>query len=123
MLAGVTRILRGSMLETLDSDYVLFARIKGAAPATVAWRHAFSNALIPVVTFIGFYFGIMVSGTVVVETVFAWPGLGRLAFEAVQWRDYPVVQGVVLLVALVTLATNLAVDVLYAFLDPRIRLS
>jgi peptide/nickel transport system permease protein len=123
MLAGVTRILRGSMIETLDSDYVLFARVKGVGPGAIAWQHAFSNALIPVVTFIGFYFGIMVSGTVVVETVFAWPGLGRLAFDAVQWRDYPVVQGVVLMVAFITLLTNLGVDILYAYLDPRIRYS
>jgi peptide/nickel transport system permease protein len=123
MLAGVTRILRGSMIETLDSDYVLFARIKGVGPRAIAWRHGLSNALIPVVTFVGFYFGIMVSGTVVVETVFAWPGLGRLAFDAVQWRDYPVVQGVVLMVAVITLLTNLGVDVLYAYLDPRIRYS
>ena len=100
---------------------MLFRSIKGVGPRTIAWRHVLANALIPVVTFIGFYFGIMISGTVVIETVFAWPGLGRLAVEAVQWRDYPVVQGVVLFVSCVTLITNLVVDVLYGWLDPRIR--
>ena len=121
MLSGVTRLLRSSMLDVMESDYILFARIKGVGPRTIAWRHVLANALIPVVTFIGFYFGIMISGTVVIETVFAWPGLGRLAVEAVQWRDYPVVQGVVLFVSCVTLLTNLVVDVLYGWLDPRIR--
>ena len=121
MLAGVVRLLRGSMLDVLDSEYVKFARIKGLAESAVTWKHAFKNALIPVVTFVGFYFGILMAGSVVVETVFAWPGIGRLAFEAVQWRDYPVIQGVVLLVSTIILAANLVVDILYAYIDPRIR--
>ena len=121
MLAGVVRLLRGSMLDVLDSEYVKFARIKGLAESAVTWKHAFKNALIPVVTFVGFYFGILMAGSVVVETVFAWPGIGRLAFEAVQWRDYPVIQGVVLLVSTIILAGNLVVDILYAYIDPRIR--
>ena len=121
MLAGVVRLLRGSMLDVLDSEYVKFARIKGLAESVVTWKHAFKNALIPVVTFVGFYFGILLAGSVVVETVFAWPGIGRLAFEAVQWRDYPVIQGVVLLVSTIILAANLVVDILYAYIDPRIR--
>lgn len=121
MLAGVVRLLRGSMLDVLDSEYVKFARLKGLAESVVTWKHAFKNALIPVVTFVGFYFGILMAGSVVVETVFAWPGIGRLAFEAVQWRDYPVIQGVVLLVSTIILAANLVVDVLYAYIDPRIR--
>lgn len=121
MLAGVVRLLRGSMLDVLDSEYVKFARLKGLSEPAVTWKHAFRNALIPVVTFVGFYFGILMAGSVVVETVFAWPGIGRLAFEAVQWRDYPVIQGVVLLVSTVILAANLLVDVLYAYIDPRIR--
>lgn len=121
MLAGVVRLLRASMLDVLDSEYVKFARIKGVSEPAVVWKHALKNALIPVVTFVGFYFGILLAGTVVVETVFAWPGIGRLAYEAVQWRDYPVIQGVVLLVSGITLATNMLVDVLYAYLDPRIR--
>lgn len=121
MLAGVVRLLRDSMIEVLDSEFVKFARIKGVSETTVIWKHALKNALIPVVTFVGFYFGILISGTVVVETVFAWPGIGRLAYEAVQWRDYPVIQGVVLLVSTITLLTNLFVDILYGYLDPRIR--
>ena len=121
MLAGVVRLLRGSMLDVLDSEYVKFARLKGLAESVVTWKHAFKNALIPVVTFVGFYFGILMAGSVVVETVFAWPGIGRLAFEAVQWRDYPVIQGVVLLVSTIILAANLVVDILYAYIDPRIR--
>ena len=121
MLAGVVRLLRGSMLDVLDSEYVKFARMKGLAESVVTWKHALKNALIPVVTFVGFYFGILMAGSVVVETVFAWPGIGRLAFEAVQWRDYPVIQGVVLLVSTIILAANLVVDILYAYIDPRIR--
>ena len=121
MLAGVVRLLRDSMIEVLDSEFVKFARIKGVSETIVVWKHALTNALIPVVTFVGFYFGILISGTVVVETVFAWPGIGRLAYEAVQWRDYPVIQGVVLLVSAITLLTNLVVDILYGYLDPRIR--
>jgi peptide/nickel transport system permease protein len=121
MLAGVVRLLRDSMIEVLDSEFVKFARIKGVSETVVVWKHALKNALIPVVTFVGFYFGILISGTVVVETVFAWPGIGRLAYEAVQWRDYPVIQGVVLLVSAITLLTNLVVDILYGYLDPRIR--
>jgi len=121
MLAGVVRLLRGSMLDVLDSEYVKFARIKGLRESVVTWKHALKNALIPVVTFVGFYFGILMAGSVVVETVFAWPGIGRLAFEAVQWRDYPVIQGVVLLVSTIILAANLVVDILYAYIDPRIR--
>lgn len=121
MLAGALRLLRGSMLEVLDSEFVKFARIKGLSDAAVIWKHALRNALIPLVTFVGFYFGILVGGSVVVESVFAWPGVGRLAYEAVRVRDYPVIQGVVLYVSAMILAINLLVDILYAYLDPRIR--
>ncbi len=121
IMAGLVRLLRGSMIETLDSEYVRFARIKGVSERVVVWKHALKNALIPVVTFLGFYFGILIAGSVVVETVFAWPGVGRLAYEAVQWRDYPVIQGVVLLISGFILLSTLAVDILYAYLDPRIR--
>jgi peptide/nickel transport system permease protein len=123
MIPGVVRLLRSSMLEVLDSEYVKLARMKGLRERSVIWKHAFKNAVLPVVTFVGFYFGILLSGSVVVETVFAWPGIGRLAFEAVVWRDYPVIQGVVLLVSVIVLFSNLLVDILYAYLDPRIRYS
>lgn len=121
MLSGALRLLRASMIEILDSEFVKFARIKGLSRPTVVWKHALRNALIPLVTFVGFYLGILIGGSVVVESVFAWPGVGRLAFEAVRWRDYPVIQGVVLYVSLMILLINLAVDIAYAYLDPRIR--
>lgn len=121
MLPGVIRLLRSSMLEVLDAEYIRLARVKGVREWVVIWKHALRNALIPVVTFVGFYFGILLSGSVVVEAVFAWPGIGRLAYEAVLWRDYPVIQGVVLVVSITILLGNLLVDILYAYLDPRIR--
>ncbi len=121
MLAGVVRLLRTSLLEVLDSEFVKFARIKGLPEYVVILRHALRNALIPVVTFVGMYFGILLAGSVTVETVFAWPGIGRLAYEAVRWRDYPVIQSVVLIAAAIIIVTNLVVDVLYGYLDPRIR--
>lgn len=121
MLAGAVRLLRSSMLDVLDSEFIKFARIKGLSERAVIWKHGLRNALIPLVTFVGFYFGILMGGSVVVESVFAWPGLGRLAYEAVRTRDYPVIQGVVLYVSALILVINLVVDILYAYIDPRIR--
>lgn len=121
VVAGLMRLLRSGMLEVLDSDYVKMARIKGVAERRVIWRHALKNALIPVVTFAGIYFAILVTTAIVVETVFAWPGLGRLAYEAISGRDFPVIQAVVLLTAVIVAAVNLGVDCLYALIDPRIR--
>lgn len=119
--APMMRLLRSSMLEVLDSEFVKLARIKGVSERWVIWRHALRNALIPLVTFAGFYLGLLVGGVVVTETVFAWPGLGLLAYEGVVWRDYPVTQGVVLFITTAVLTINLGVDILYAYLDPRIR--
>ena len=119
--AALTRLLRSSMLEVLDSEYVKLARIKGVSERWVIWRHALRNALIPVVTFAGFYFGLLIGGVVIVETVFAWPGLGLLAYESLIWKDYPVIQGTVLVICASVLTVNLGVDILYAYLDPRIR--
>lgn len=121
LLSGCLRLLRGSMLEILDSEFVKFARTKGVPERTVVGKHALRNALIPLVTFAGSYFGILMGGSVVLESVFAWPGVGRLAYEAVQWRDYPLIQGVVLYVSAMIIGVNLFVDILYAYLDPRIR--
>ena len=121
VLAGLMRLLRSSVLEVLDADYVRTARAKGAAEWTVVWRHALRNALIPVVTFAGVSFAILVTTAVVVETVFAWPGMGRLAYEAISGRDFPVIQAVVLVTGAVVAAVNLAVDLLYVWIDPRIR--
>ncbi len=123
MVAAFLRLTRAGMLEALDSEYVKLARIKGLSETTVIWKHALRNSLIPVITYLGTVFGRMVTGTVVVETVFAWPGVGRLAFDSVMVRDYPVLQAVVLFMATVFLVINLVVDVLYAYIDPRIRYS
>ena len=121
VVAGMMRLLRSGMLEVLDSEYVKLARVKGVAERRVVWLHALKNALIPVVTFAGIYFAILVTTAIVVETVFAWPGLGRLAYEAITSRDYPVIQAVVLTTAAIVAAVNLGVDCLYAVIDPRIR--
>jgi ABC-type dipeptide/oligopeptide/nickel transport system permease component len=121
VVAGLMRLLRSGMLEVLDSEYVKLARLKGVAERRVIWMHALKNALIPVVTFAGIYFSILVTTAIVVETVFAWPGLGRLAYEGISSRDFPVIQAVVLTTAAIVTVVNLAVDLLYAFIDPRIR--
>jgi len=120
VVAGMMRLLRSGMLDVLDSEYVKMARVKGVAECRVIWKHALKNALIPVVTFAGIYFAILVTTAIVVETVFAWPGLGRLAYEAISSRDFPVIQAVVLLTAVIVATVNLLVDCLYAFIDPRI---
>jgi peptide/nickel transport system permease protein len=121
VVAGMMRLLRSGMLEVLDSEYVKLARVKGVVEYRVVWLHALKNALIPVVTFAGIYFSILVTTAIVVETVFAWPGLGRLAYEAITSRDFPVIQAVVLTTAAIVALVNLSVDCLYAFIDPRIR--
>jgi peptide/nickel transport system permease protein len=121
VVAGMMRLLRSSMLEVLDSDYVKLARVKGVAERRVVWLHALRNALIPVVTFAGVYFAILVTTAIVVETVFAWPGLGRLAYEGISSRDFPVIQAVVLTTAAIVALISLCVDCLYAVIDPRIR--
>lgn len=121
VVAGMMRLLRSSMLEVLDSDYVKLARVKGVAESRVVWLHALKNALIPVVTFAGIYFAILVTTAIVVETVFAWPGLGRLAYEGISSRDFPVIQAVVLTTAAIVAMVSLCVDCLYAVIDPRIR--
>jgi len=121
VVAGMMRLLRSAMLEVLDSEYVKLARVKGVVEAKVVWIHALKNALIPVVTFAGIYFAILVTTAIVVETVFAWPGLGRLAYEGISSRDFPVIQAVVLTTAVIVGVVNLGVDCLYAIIDPRIR--
>jgi len=121
VVAGLMRLLRSGMLEVLDSEYVKLARVKGVPERRVVWLHALKNALIPVVTFAGIYFAILVTTAIVVETVFAWPGLGRLAYEGISSRDFPVIQAVVLTTAAIVAAVNLGVDCLYAVIDPRLR--
>lgn len=121
VVAGMMRLLRSGMLEVLDLEYVKMARVKGISERRVIWIHALKNAAIPVVTFAGVYFAILVTTAIIVETVFAWPGIGRLAYEAIISRDFPVIQGVVLLTAVIVVSVNLLVDCLYAVIDPRIR--
>lgn len=118
--ALLARITRSSMLDVLRQDYITTARSKGLIERVVVYKHAFKNALIPVVTVMGLQFGILLGGAVLTETVFSWPGIGRLMVDSILARDYPVVQGAVLLLAVFFVMINLVVDVIYAFLDPRI---
>lgn len=122
-LAAFVRLTRSSMIESLESEYIKLARIKGLSELKVVWKHALRNSLLPVITYSGIIFGRTIAGVVVVETVFAWPGIGRLAYESVLGRDFPVLQAVVLVVATMFLLINLSVDILYAYIDPRIRYS
>jgi len=119
--ASLARLTRTSMLEVLGQNYVTTARAKGLAERRVILVHALKNAAVPVVTLIGLQFGTLLGGAVVTETIFAWPGVGRLAVQSIFVRDYPVVQAGVLVLALTFVAINLFVDLLYGYLDPRIR--
>ena len=119
--AGALRFTRSAMLEVLNTDYVRLARIKGLRERLVIWKHALRNALIPVVTFYAMLFARKLMGTVVVETVFGWPGLGRLAYQSVMYRDFPMMQGLILVFVGIFLVVNLMIDILYCYLDPRIR--
>jgi ABC-type dipeptide/oligopeptide/nickel transport system permease component len=118
--ALMARITRSSMLDVLRQDFITTARAKGLAERVVIYKHALKNALIPVVTVLGLQFGILLGGAVLTETVFAWPGVGRLLVDSILRRDYPVVQGTVMLLAFLFVIINLVVDIIYAFLDPRI---
>ncbi len=122
-LSRNARLIRSSMLEVLSQDYVRTARAKGLSEYAVVINHAMRNAWLPVVTIIGLEFGFMLSGVVVVEVIFAWPGLGRLVFNAISHRDIPLVQASVVVIALIVIILNLIVDLVYAKLDPRIKLS
>ncbi len=119
--AITTRLMRSSMLETINQDYILAARAKGLSERVVIGKHALKNALIPVVTMAGLSFGYLLDGSVVVETIFAWPGIGKLTVDSIYNRDYPMIQGCILFVAIIYMVVNLFVDILYTYLDPRIR--
>jgi ABC-type dipeptide/oligopeptide/nickel transport system permease component len=123
LAAILTRMVRSSMLEELSSDYVRTARAKGLSTAAVLLRHALRNALIPIITILGLQFGTLLAGTIVTETIFSWPGIGRLTVMAISSRDYPLLQGCILVIALSYVLVNLLTDVFYAFIDPRVRLS
>lgn len=119
--AVIARLVRSSMLEVLNQEYINTARSKGLGEARVVLRHAFRNALIPVITVTGLQFGFLLGGTVVTETVFARQGLGRVAVDSILYKDFPVVQGIVLFVAVIYMLVNLVVDICYMYIDPRIR--
>ena len=119
--AGIMRLLRSSMLDILDSEFVKMARAKGLSESTVILKHALKNALIPVVSFAGVYFSVLVTAAIVVETVFAWPGFGLMMYNALMFRDFPLIQGGVIITGVIVIVANLTVDILYAFIDPRIR--
>ncbi|GIV67183.1 ABC transporter permease [Caldilinea sp.] len=120
-MAIQARMTRASMLEVLRSDYIRTARAKGVPEFSVVYNHGLRNALIPIVTVIGLQFGTLLGGAVLTETVFAWPGIGRLLVDSIGYRDYPVIQGTVLVITVGFVLVNILVDVLYAYLDPRIR--
>jgi peptide/nickel transport system permease protein len=121
MAAILTRMVRTSMLEELGQDYIRTARAKGLPEGTVVYRHALRNALNPVLTVLGLQFGSLLSGAIVTETIFSWPGLGRLTLSAISNRDYALVQGCILAVGLTYVAVNLLTDSIYTLADPRIR--
>ena len=123
MAAVVARFTRSSLIEVLKEDYIRTARAKGIKEKIVVWKHAFRNSMISVVTVIGLQFGFLLGGSVITESVFAYPGLGSLLIESVNYRDYPAIQSLILIFSLHFIVINLLVDILYAMLNPEIQLS
>jgi peptide/nickel transport system permease protein len=119
--AFTTRMVRGSMLEEIQQDYVRTARAKGLSERVVLFRHALRNGLVPILTVLGLQMGAMMAGAIIIETIFSWPGLGRLTIQAIFARDYPLAQGCILSIALTYILINLITDILYSAVDPRIR--
>jgi peptide/nickel transport system permease protein len=119
--AGITRLMRSSTLEVLNSDYIRFSRVKGVPERAVLWKHALRNAALPVLTLGGVVTGDLITGSIVTETVFAWPGLGQLIINSIHSRDFPVIQGLVLLFCAIFIVTNLIVDLVYVAMNPRLR--
>jgi peptide/nickel transport system permease protein len=122
LAAILARMVRSSLLEVLGEDYIRTARAKGVSEQRIVWRHALGNALLPVITLLGLQFGALLAGSVITEKVFSWPGIGLLLIDAIQQRDYPVVQGTVLLIAVSYLIVNRLTDLTYRVVDPRVRL-
>jgi peptide/nickel transport system permease protein len=122
LFASLTRLLRSSMLETLDAEFVKLARAKGVSEAKVIWVHVLRNALLPIMTFMAIWIGTAISGSVVVEVVFDWPGVGSMFVDSIAMRDFPMIQAIVGLVAVSVIGANLIVDLLYGVVDPRIRI-
>jgi peptide/nickel transport system permease protein len=123
LAAILARMVRSSLLEVLNEDYIRTARAKGVSEQVVVWKHALANALLPVITLLGLQFGALLAGSVITEKVFSWPGVGLLLIDAIQQRDYPVVQGAVLLIAVSYLVVNRLTDLLYRAVDPRIKVA
>ncbi|OGL48758.1 MAG: glutathione ABC transporter permease GsiC [Candidatus Schekmanbacteria bacterium RIFCSPHIGHO2_02_FULL_38_11] len=121
MAATVTRMVRASLLEVIKENYITTARAKGLSESSVVIKHALKNALMPVVTIVGLQLGALLSGAIITETIFSWPGIGSLTIEAINRRDYPMVQGCIFVIAMCYVIVNLATDLIYGFLDPRIR--
>lgn len=121
LIASIARNTRSSMMETISQDYITTARAKGVSEKLVILRHALKNAFIPIITVIGLQFGSLLGGTVLTETVFAWPGLGRLLVSSILSRDYAMIQGIILVFALLFVLTNILVDLIYVYLDPKVR--
>lgn len=123
LAAILTRMVRGAMLEELSADYIRTARAKGLSTASVLFRHGLRNALIPIITILGLQFGTLLAGTIVTETIFSWPGIGRLTVQAISARDYPLLQGCILVISLSYVLVNLLTDTVYSLVDPRVRIS
>jgi ABC-type dipeptide/oligopeptide/nickel transport system permease component len=123
LAAILTRMVRGAMLEELSADYIRTARAKGLSTAAVLFRHGLRNALIPIITILGLQFGTLLAGTIVTETIFSWPGIGRLTVQAISARDYPLLQGCILVISLSYVLVNLLTDTIYSLVDPRVRMS
>ena len=123
LAAILTRMVRGALLEELSADYIRTARAKGLSTTAVLVRHGLRNALIPIITILGLQFGTLLAGTIVTETIFSWPGIGRLTVQAISARDYPLLQGCILVISLSYVLVNLLTDMVYSLVDPRVRMS
>jgi peptide/nickel transport system permease protein len=120
-IALLSRITRSAMLDALSADYVMGARAKGLSEKRVLIAHVLHNAALPIVTVIGYNFGLLIAGSALIETVFSWPGVGRLLFDSISKRDYPVMTAILLMIAVTVVIANLITDMIYAALDPRVR--
>jgi len=123
LAAILTRMVRGAMLEELSADYIRTARAKGLRTSAVLFKHGLRNALIPIITILGLQFGTLLAGTIVTETIFSWPGIGRLTVQAISARDYPLLQGCILVISVSYVLVNLLTDAIYSMVDPRVRMS
>lgn len=121
MAAILTRMIRSSLLNVLHEEYIRTARAKGLRELSILWKHSFKNALLPVITILGLQFGSLLAGSIITETIFSWPGIGRLTIQAIASRDYPLVQGCIMVIALGYVFINLIVDLVYMWIDPRIK--